>query len=263
MNKARSLALVLLLWLFLVACGTGNNEDNAPAATLPPSNPNPEIDLSLLGEGISSSQVPRGLITNGGLTVVHQSEFVRDGMLYLAYVVRNDSTDIHEAVIAVVTLVDEGDFRLETLNLSAPASHVPPNSLVALQRSFNVVDYPEFNGLAVNILPTNIEVELDVSAYPIQSQGIFDSSANQLQGEVTNANTIALQTLVAHFLLYDADDNLLNVVPASLTEALPIEGWLPDTTIAYGAQAPVLPERDDAIIERVELLVYGYEYRVP
>lgn len=262
MNKTRLLAIFVLLLVVLVGCGgdDGEPEDTTTDPTPAPINPNVEIDLSLLGEGINSSRVPRGLLTNGGLTVVSKSEFVRDGILYLAYVVRNDSTEIHDTVIGVVTLVDDQDFHLETLNLSSPATHIPPSSTVVMQRSFDVTGYPLFDGLAVTILPDLLEVDLEATAYSSQVEGTFDTSTNLLSGEVTNTNEVTLQTVVAHFLLYDAAGNLLNTVPATLTTPLPSEGWSPNSTLIYSAAVPILPDREDATVARVELLIYGYEY---
>lgn len=261
MNKTRLLAIIVLLLVVLVGCGDDSEPEDTPVDPTPaPINANVEIDLSLLGEGINSSQVPRGLLTNGGLTVVSKSEFVHEGILYLAYVIRNDSTDIHDWVIGVVTLVDEQDFRLQTINLNSAYTHIPPGGTVVMQRSFDVADFPLFDGLAVTILPDLLEVELEATAYTAQVAATFDASANLLSGEVSNTYDIVLQTPVAHFMLFDAQGNLLNTVSATLTTPLSAGGWVPNSNLTYTAPLPVLPDRDDAIVSRAELLVYGYEY---
>lgn len=259
MNRARLLMVLMVLVLVITACG--GDDDDTPASTPVPSNPDANIDFSLLGDAINSSQVPRGLTTNGQLAVINKSEFVHEGVLNIAYVVQNNSDEVYEAVVGVVTLVDPDDFVLDVINISASATHIPPGGLVVLQKSYPVTDYPNFDGLAVNIIPSAIETSLNVTAYVSQAPATIDANTGQLQGDITNGYGVTLQTLVAHFLLYDAEDNLLNVVPATLTEPFSPEGWSPDTTIAYMSQRPPLPQANEVAVARTDLLVYGYVYQ--
>ncbi len=261
MNKIWQLVMLTFIIVMLAACGgDGDDESNETSSTPAPVNAIPTVDFSLLGDPISSMRVPRGLRTNGNLTVVDKSEFVRDGVLYLAYVVRNDSDEVKESVKAVVQLVDAEDFFLASLNLSSPATHIPPSGLAVLQRSFNLANYPEFDGLAVTIVPDVIISELEINAYPTVVEAAWDVAADKLEAQVSNEHGLPLQTPVAHFLVYDAEGSLLNAIPATLSEALPTEGWLPNTSITYTAKIPPLPDQAEVQIGRVDLLVYGYEY---
>lgn len=263
MTQTRTLlVLMILVALFVAACDR-DDDDPSPANTPLPANTDAEVDLSLLGEGINSSQVERGLTTSGGLTVVSQSEFVRDGVLYLAYVVRNDSGEEVGLIRGAVTLVDEGDFVLEDFNIGGGASFIPPNGIAVIQGRYDVSEISRFDGLAVNIFADDTATQLDPTPYFVSVTGTVDNEAMMLSAQVEHPADTELRTLVSYFLVYDDEGELLNVIAGVPGEGLDGSAWPSGVTLGYTAMMPTLPDRDDLVIGDVQLVVYGYDYPTP
>lgn len=256
--------LLLCLTLLVAACG-GDDDDkknNVGQAT-----PTAEAPLNpTLVQGIeidvSNNPLPRGVMAKDNLTLLASRHFLKDGQVYMAFVVRNDGEAAVQTVKATISFIDVDDLRLETVNFSSPFNNIPPGQLAILQGNFSTSRY--YDGISGILHVVEGEYAGLTAFYDAETTANLDIGTAQISGTATNTSSESLVIPVAYFLLYGEDsDDLLGAIPAVMEGGLDEQGyWQSSSTLAYTAAIDVIAGDDMAAIKNVELVVAAYSVQL-
>lgn len=263
---------VLILLGVLVACASGDDgaDDNVnQPPTLAPS-PTPLLDEdgnvidpfdpALLGDSnAGNAPLVPGVRAVDGLTVLDYAEYRLENRLYLSFVVQNTTDEAIPAATMIVTLLDEDNIRLRTINLSSSAVDIPPQNLIVMQGATSLEDYPDYVSIAAIAQVAQQSLENQSNTYAFAAvPATFDADSMTLSTTVENGHAVQLTQPVAHFLLYDADGRLIVAVPG--VSGLGRDFWQAGSSLDFTAPLNNLPPEEVENIDRVELNLFAYHY---
>ena len=273
----RVFVLLAVMMFVVAACdlgGSDNNTDSSNTDTndvqLSPTstplldengNPIDPFDPSVLGDsGAGNTPMTRQVRAVDGLELVDYSEVVIDNVLYASFVIRNARDEDISGGQMVVTLLDADNIPLAVLNFPTSARNIPPDAIMVMQGLTSLDDYPDYDGIAA-AAQTLVEVQaLEANTYwfdPVEAS--FDTETSLLSASLENTTDVQLAQSVAHFLLYDSDNNLLGTISASPT-GLENNFWPVGGTITYEVDVSNYVQIDAAAIARAELNLFMYHY---
>jgi hypothetical protein len=255
-------ALLLILALILAGCGGGDDDDGDSEGN--ENNSSQETPTAVGTEVVLASDIeisgfpqPRVVRAAQDLTLLSYTVVQTENVLYLMYLVRNDSAETIENVAALVTLLDENDLRVTDRRLTSSYVNIVPGQMVPVLGELPIpVDYDGLATLIIRSGKTTFDGYQPYFDATVTAELLSDTAT--VQGTAVNNSDKALVQPVATFVLTDAGGNLISVVPA-LIEGLDEQAmWQPGATLNLTGTVTAYTG-NLADVAQTQVIVAGYE----
>ncbi len=222
--------ITLALSLALAACGGDKDkqDDNQPAT--------PETTIAPEGDAteepssdVLAQPVEPGLQVRGGLTVLRQSEGVRQNTGYFYAEVRNDSESTLAQVDAVLYLLDAGHYPVGEATANPLLTDIPPGQTFYVGTTFNPPEGYVDSKRWIWYSPTeepSLHGYFDLPA-AVTSQAVVGEGHYAVHGTAENTSGVTLAFPVIDVVLIGPDDNLVGLDHAVIKLSAPNGTWAP------------------------------------
>lgn len=265
--------LMLMVLIFaVIACQNNgdSNEDTDPPVQTPiaediaEGEPEPGTDpLEIANSGssiLNTAPLPVGFRTFDDISIVERGLLELDTEVRVSVVLRNDSTETLSSIDLIITLLDQDGIRLETFTTRSGQGNIAPGGSIAMTSVHDITGFPDYAGSNILIQESRANVaEVNASAVLGEdTSAIIQTDMDLVNGTTRNATERPLLTPIAHFLLYDENDDLLAIVAGVIVAGLDNQNvWRPGSTLTIESR---LPNTGDMIPARAELRVVAYDY---